>query len=203
MLNNTFKERLISVLEYSSKDPISAADEIEKRYGDERALLAADIDELCDISALSEQGAYLLRLCFAISSRRVTDRFRFGRLHTEEEILDYFKALFLSKTNESVYCMLFDEQNRAISCEFVTEGTINSTGVLPRKMLELAVKKKAKSLIVAHNHPGGHATASIDDINSTSTLLKMFSASGKNLLGHYIIAGDEHYKIETQNIRES
>ncbi len=203
MFDAVFKEKLLNVIKYSSKDSDAAIKRIEERYGAVKALFAADLDELSDISELGEQGAYLIRICFSLASRRVTDLFKFGRIHTEEEILEYFKALFLCKTNECVYCMFFDESGRTISCDFITEGTINSTDVLPRKMIELAIKKKAASMIIAHNHPGGIATASCEDIDVTGYILKLFSASGRKLLCHYVIAGNLHYKIDTVGVGEN
>lgn len=195
MLNADFKERLASVLAYASKDCDAAVIAIEERFSTVRSLLTASLDELSEIPGLGEQGAFLLRLSFELGARRVIDRFKFGKSHTEEEIIEYFKARFLCKTNETVYCMFLDERERAISCDFITEGTVSASDPLPRRMLEIAIKRRAKYVIVAHNHPGGISKSSPSDIRVTADIANLLLSSGKMLLCHYVIAGNEHEKI--------
>lgn len=196
MINADYLEALREALSFVTKDADRAVDAIKERFDSLHTLLATDIELLSEIPELGERGAYFLRVAFALASRRITDNFKFGRAHTEEEILNYFKALYLPIADETVYCMLFDESGRVISCEFISEGTVSSTDVLPRKMLQLAVKKRAASIIIAHNHPAGVSDASIEDVSATERVGRLFLASGKRVRCHYVIAGDKHTKID-------
>lgn len=198
MLNSGFVSALRESLAFVVSDPDAAIKAITDRYSSARTLLAADFEMLSDIPELGEQGAYFIRVAFALAARRVTDGFRFGRAHTEEEILDYFKALFLTETDEAVYCMFFDEAERPIACEFINEGTVSTASVLPRKILEVAIKKRAAGIIIAHNHPAGVADTSIEDITATERISSIFRSSGKRVICHYVISGDQHSKIDCQ-----
>lgn len=194
-MNNELKELLIPVLSVACDSPELAAQELSMRYGTLTRLAMADEFELSCIESVGRSGAHLLRLVFALSVRARIDGFKFGKKHTEEEIIDYFRALFLDLPNENVYCMLFDSEGKATSVEYIAEGTVNTTEVIPRKILEVAVKKSASKIIIAHNHPAGNPSPSVADINSTATITALLKASGREVICHYIVSGDTVQRI--------
>ena len=136
MLNSEFLSALRDSLLFVVSDADAAVNSINEQFDSAATLLAADFEMLASIPELGEQGACFMRLAVSIAARRASDGFKFGRAHTEEEIVEYFKAIFLTETSEVVYCLFFDEAGRAISCEFINEGTVTATEILPRKMLE-------------------------------------------------------------------
>jgi DNA repair protein RadC len=87
--------------------------------------------------------------------------------------------------------MCIDGADRIISCDLVGEGTVNMAGVIPRHMLETALRGKATGVIIAHNHPHGDASASDEDLNMTHMLYNLFYSSGIRLIEHYIASVDE------------
>ena len=196
MLNSEYLVALGEALSFVTKDSAAAVRAIDERFDSVSSLLATDVDVLSEIPELGECGAYFLRTAFAIAARRITDNFKFGRVHTEEEIVNYFKALYLPIADEAVYCMLLDGADKVISCEFISEGTVNTTDVLPRKMLELAIKKRASGIIIAHNHPAGVSEASTADVAATERISSLFISAGKRVICHYVIAGDSYSKID-------
>ena len=197
MMNGSH-DKLSRLLSYTSNTPDDAADNLISHFGGMQGIATADLDELSLVGGVGESGALLLRLVASLASRSVTDSFRFGKAHTEEEIADYFKALFMPLTNETVYAMLLDEAGRVTFCEFLGEGTVNSTSNLPRRVLELAVRRGARSVILAHNHPAGYARPSVEDIELTELLKRMFRDSGRRLLAHYVVAGNDVVAIDLE-----
>jgi len=200
MNGGKFYDALVRLLSYAVKEPERAATAIAARYRDFSALSAADYDELALVDGVGERGAQLLRLVLELQSRRETDKLKLMKKHTEEEIISYFRALFLPLVNETVFVMLLDESERVISCELVGEGTVNAASVLPRKVLELAVRKNAKSAVMAHNHPSGIPEPSVEDIATTERVAKLLSSAGKRLVCHYVFAGKEHGCIDVPEI---
>lgn len=194
------KKALITLLERINHNDESAAldaySELCGAYGNLSRLFAADFDELSRNGYLGERGAVLIKLVAALAARRVTDGFAFGKKHTEAQLLDYLKARFIDLSNETVYCLYFDDEGRTLACEFIADGTVNYTDVFPRRMLEFAIKHKASCAIVAHNHPKGRAEASLDDVKTTMNIASVFRDSGRRLLAHYVIVGSEHFKID-------
>ena len=192
-----FEKRLCDLLSFTEKDPHKVAHELAMRYITPERLAVADRTELVGTLGLSERTARLLRLSVTLASMAMTEGFTFGKAHTEEEILEFLKGLYFGVPNETVYMLILDGERRVLSLEFVGDGTVNSSGVLPRKMLELLLAdKKSACAILAHNHPGGFAKASVEDMEVTAKVASVFRSAGKELLCHYVIAGESCYKID-------
>ena len=196
MERSDFVRVLEGLLSYTVADPARAANDLADKYKNYENLAVIEYDELAAIESLGEGGANLIRLAYAVTSRRVTDKFKLGRPHTEEEILAFLKGLFYSLPNETVYVLLLDEARRVTFCEFLGEGTVNASSFMPRKVLELAVKRGARYAILAHNHPAGYAKPSVEDVAVTEMLKGLFASSGRELIGHYIFSGNEYHSID-------
>ncbi len=167
------------------------SEKLYKHFGSLSAIAEADTDALTSALSGNKNLALYIRLSNIISARRVTDRFVFGAKHTEDEIKEYFCALFMTVSVETVYIMSFDTAGKVISSDYVGEGTVNHSNVFPRKLLETALKRKARYAIIAHNHPGGYAEPSREDVDSTEILCELFRTSGIGLKAHYTVGGGE------------
>lgn len=196
MENNELYKSLLPILRYAVKEPEAVAERLVKRYGRFASLAATEYEELTNIEGVGERGANLIRVAMAIAARRETDKFKLGIVHTEEEIIAYLKALFYTLPNENIYILLLDVAGRVTFCAHLGEGTINTTSVIPRKILELAIKHDSNDVILAHNHPVGYTTPSREDIETTLLVKELLEKSGRRLVSHYIIAVDEYFKIE-------
>ena len=189
-------ERIAKILSFELKDPQIAANEIAECYPDIYSLAVADTDELARLEHVGDKGAHLLRLIMSLRSRVGADSFKLGRKHTEDEIVAFFKSVFFSLPNETVYMLLLDDKGRVKSCEFICEGTVNATSILPRKLLELMIKKNCRDAILAHNHPYGYARPSAEDVDTTARIASLLKSADRRLLAHYIIAGNEYCTVE-------
>ena len=195
-MNRSEFERLLSeLLSYAVKKPELAAHALVTKYKDMTTLASADGDELAATEHVGVAGAHLLRLTFALRSRRITDKYPMGRQYTEAEFREYLTALFFDSPNETVCAFFIDDRGRVAFSELLGEGTVNSMTVLPRKVLELSVKRGCRRIILAHNHPGGEAIASDEDIVATDHIAHLLSAAQRELVAHYIVAGNEVSKI--------
>ena len=74
---------------------------------------------------------------------------------------------YLREEYEVFYVICLDSQNRVNYAEMVHEGTINESPVYPRLIVETALRHKANSVILAHNHPGGSLNPSKADVDAT------------------------------------
>lgn len=193
--NEQFELALYNVMRYAVSDPGAAIKNISARYRNFPALITADINDLAHIESVGASGANLLCLFSALNSRKETDKFKFGCKHSEAEITDYLKALFMPMANETLYALLLDAARRVISSEYLGEGTVNSTTVVPRKILEVAVRKNASSIIIAHNHPMGFASPSAADLSTTEQIRELLQTMRIGLEAHYVVAYDEYTKI--------
>ena len=168
------------------KDAEALACTLLEKYSSVDNAMSASTEELIEL--IGRDAALLFKLSGALISRQITDAFAFGKVHTEEEIDSYFKALFLGASVERVYAMCFDECDRVLCCELISSGILNSSEMWPRKIVEVAIRAKAHSVTIAHNHPHGEAEASADDIAQTSAVYNTLSNVGMKLRSHVIVA---------------
>lgn len=86
-----------------------------------------------------------------------------------------------------------DKDLLRIACLF--RGTVNSCTFHPRDVFRFACLQNAASLIVAHNHPSGHAAPSIQDTDVTRQLLQGAKLMQIPIDDHLILAGDHYYSF--------
>ena len=143
------------------------------------------------VSCVGEKVAVYLKTASAVISRRICERFEMGVPHTRAEVADYFVGLYLVEDVEKVSVMLKDENDAVIDCRVVSEGTVNSSDILPRKIVQTAIAKGSKKIILAHNHPRGAAAPSEEDLKLTHGIADLLAMVGIRLEYHVIVAGME------------
>ena len=102
------------------------------------------------------------------------------------ELLEESKALFL------------DKKLGLMSVASISKGGFSETTIDLRLIFAIALKRRASSFILAHNHPSGILTPSRPDIQLT----RQFQAAGKimriPLEDHLIITKDSFYSIVSE-----
>ncbi|MBQ8321426.1 MAG: hypothetical protein IJX92_03575 [Clostridia bacterium] len=170
------------------------ADKLLLRFGTLEYIFQSGIDELS--AEVGEGAAGQIKILAAITSRRVTDSYKPYEVYSTEQILDYLKALYLYEPVEVVYLISLDKESAFIACDKVASGTVNCSEIIPRKMLEIAAKRGAKSVIIAHNHPRGKTRPSDEDMQLTCVMMRVFATSQIRLDAHYIISGQESSSVK-------
>ena len=169
------------------KDAGLISSKVLMRYRTIENSLDADADSLSRIAG--ESCAMFIKLLGYLSSRRKTDSFAMKCVHTPAEIAEYFKALFIGLSVENVYVMCIDSSGRVVSVERVSEGIVNSAEILPRRIVEIALKYSCAKVVLAHNHPFGRPEPSDDDLGMTRDIYELLRAVGIELSHHIIVAG--------------
>ncbi len=169
---------------------------LASKYGTLEHIAIADEEDIAELLS-DPRAASFIRVAISLTVRRVTDSFKLGKKHTESEIKNYLKALYLNVSVETVYLLCFDSQDRVISCDYMGDGTVNYSSVFPRKLIECAMKRNAASVTVAHNHPSGNSVPSPDDKATSSTLFDLFNSSRIKLKHNYVVAGGAVSEIPT------
>ena len=177
-----------SLLAYCiGKDSREKADLIMTKFLTVENAFSASFGEL---SALcGEKCAAYIKLLAYITSRRQTEKFRFGISHSKVEICDYLKALYIGESVEKTYLICFDKDGKTSGVHMLSEGTVNSSEILPRKAMEIAIGSSAATVSLAHNHPFGTTKPSSDDVNITKHFTSLFATCDIRLADHFIIAG--------------
>ena len=87
---------------------------------------------------------------------------------------------------EQVRLLILNGRNALVKDIILSNGSFNAAMASPREIFYNALKNKAVSIIVMHNHPSGDPTPSRERLIETGKLI------GIELLDH-IILGDNRY----------
>ena len=182
---------LVPVIKEGSQECVC---ELIKKYGTVSNVFCTDAYVLS--AEVGDNAALAIKLYAYLYGRSVTDSFVFGERTSRASVAAYFQGLYAGASVETVYVMLLDSEKRSISCEYVGEGTVNTSEILPRKIISQAMSAGASSVIIAHNHPLGIAEPSEDDVQLTASLATALSLVGKRLEYHVVVADHSAFIID-------
>jgi len=95
-----------------------------------------------------------------------------------------------------VNSFLLDSKNRVQRINTVSIGILDSSLVHPREVFKDAILASAASIIVAHNHPSGDPTPSIEDKRVTQRLYEAGQLLGIDLLDHIVIGDNKWVSLK-------
>lgn len=129
------------------------------------------------------------------------------RLNTENklEILSAsdvwnFCADIRSLQKEHFVAFYLDTQNCLIERQTISIGTLNSSLVHPREVLEPALSFHAASIIIAHNHPSGELEPSKEDREVTKRLVEAGKIIDIDVIDHIILSKTGYLSFQQKNL---
>ena len=166
------------------------------KFGSLSAVFDATYEELISVDGISEHSATLIKLIPALLNRYSADKNR-EKLNVSslDKAGEYLVNRYAGIDVETVFLMLLDNKNDLIDCVKIHEGSVNSSAITTRVLVETALYKRASSVILAHNHPRGIALPSSDDLFTTRTVKNAFDAVGVDMLAHIIVANNSYRDI--------
>jgi len=102
------------------------------------------------------------------------------------------------RSEEVFYLICLDSRLRVLYPALISEGTVKDALVHPRKVVESAVRHKAASVILAHNHPAGSVTPSAHDHKLTRSLVQALGGINVQVVDHVIVAGELIYSFSRE-----
>ena len=112
------------------------------------------------------------------------------RLGSVDEIGFYLTDMIGDKNYESLYMLCLDNSNKILDFVEVERGSVSSSAINVRKVLETAIRHNAEKVVLAHNHPSGLTTPSQEDIEMTAMFKDAFSAMTIKMIDHIIVGGN-------------
>ncbi len=175
------------------RDTNEIAHTLLKKYGSFSGVLEADPKDLATTPGVGENSAILLSLIPSLARIYLKDRWGARpTLNSTATAGEYILALYAGRTYEVFYLLCLDAQYHVIYPALVHEGTIDQAPVYPRLVVETALRHKAHSVILAHNHPGGSPTPSPQDIEVTKRIRAALEPLSISVIDHIIAAGEQY-----------
>ncbi|HCC34135.1 MAG TPA: hypothetical protein DEQ02_00250 [Ruminococcaceae bacterium] len=207
-LDSFEKHNILELLLFYSiarRDTNETAHRLIGAFGSLSAVLDAPYEELVKIKGISENTACLLKMIPGLSRAYQDDKYNSGELivNSTEAAGDYLLHKYIGINHEVTSLLSMDGKGAVRNWSVVSEGSVNAAEVSTRKVVEIALRHNATSVIIAHNHPSGIALPSRQDIATTEKLVKALDAVGIFLVDHIILAdGDYVSMADSESLKD-
>lgn len=152
-----------------------------------------DTEELLKIPGIGMAKTTLLSAAFEFVRRRIKPE---GiKIRFPSDVIPVIKHL-TDRKQEYFITVSLNGANEVINVRVVTIGLVNKTQVHPREVFADVITDRASALVVAHNHPSGDLTPSMEDIQITEVLADAARLLGIKLLDHLIISHKGYYSFQ-------
>lgn len=178
-------------------DTNETAHELLARFGTIDGVLEASADELLATPGVGENAAVLLKLIPTLAKRYLAAKNSIGSiLASTEDAGDFLLPRFLGERDETVLLVCMDTKMKVVSCRKIASGDVSVAHLSIRKVVEQALAQNAPYVILAHNHIGGFALPSVEDVNATLQLRDALSLVGVTLIDHIVVSGDDFVSMK-------
>jgi len=180
---------------------LQLAQEIVARFGCLKQLSEATVEELCQIRGMGTAKAIQLKasLCLGMRVSRHVASPKY-RIENPLNAYNLVKDDIVHEKRELFVVILQDVKGYVITHQIVAIGTLSNALVHPREVFYPAVRHKAASIILVHNHPSGDPTPSQDDIVVTEQLIGVGRMMGIPVNDHLIVGAGRYVSLRQQGI---
>lgn len=180
----------------SRQDTNPIAHRLIERFGSLSGVFGASFQELCQVEGVGEHAATFLTLIPQVSRFYMVQQSKPGTiLRTIEQCGSFMQHYFHGREIETVFMLCLDAKCKALCCKMVGEGSVSSANVPIRRIVEIALSAKASTVVLAHNHPGGLAIPSGDDIVATQKIADALKTVDIILADHLVFSKDDYVSI--------
>lgn len=184
---------LFYAIPYRDTNPL--AHKLLSEYGSLSAVFDAK-PQILRAAGYSDNVIGLLKLIPEVSRLYHMDKTQNrSKIIETNKLCEYFEPRFIGKTDEVLYLLLLDSKNKEVFSGIISQGTVKESSFSVRKIIQLAMTYDATSAVIAHNHPGGMALPSLDDIRTTKVVTNALHVVGVELLDHIIVSDDDSVSL--------
>lgn len=183
------------------QDVKEEAKEIINKFGSVKGFFDADPEELKKVKLVKDKAVTLIRFIKEISAlyhRQLAEEIPLSQ--SKEELIQYSinKLGFLKE--EEFWLISLDSKYAIITENLISKGLSDRTPIYPRKIIEIAMKHGAYSILLLHNHPNGNPQASEQDITITKAIDIPARVLNISIYDHIIVANNKHFSFRDNKL---
>ena len=185
------------------KDTKPIAKELLNKFKNLDNVFKADFDKLSAVDGLGKNSIAFLKLIGELPSIIYKDELKNKKLINKETLkisnkdilLKYLRNKIGYEEIEKFYVIYLSSSNEILDFIESSSGTLDRSSVYPREIYAKVIELKAKSIIIAHNHPSDNSTPSKSDIELTNEIAKGLKNFGALLIEHIIITKNSYFSF--------
>lgn len=184
-----------------AKPVLQLAQEILAQFGSLAQLAEATVEELQQIKGIGTTKAIQFKAALSLGLRLSRQVILPGtRLDQPTSVYHLLKDVIRDEKRELFIVILQDVKQCLICYEVVSVGTLSNSLVHPREVFYPAIRHKAASLILAHNHPSGDPEPSLQDYRVTELLIEAGQLIGIPINDHLIIGHQGYVSLRKKGV---
>jgi DNA repair protein RadC len=153
------------------------------------------------VKGIGETKAITIVAALELGRRRQSSEVKEKEKFTSSR--DIFEAIYpmlADKQHEEFWILLLNRANKLIEKILISTGGLTGTVADVRMIFEHAIKSKATSVILSHNHPSGNLSPSQTDIDLTKKMVKAGETLDIKVLDHIIIGDNRYYSFADEGM---
>ncbi|MBO4630302.1 MAG: DNA repair protein RadC [Lentisphaeria bacterium] len=183
------------------RDVKPVARELLEQFHDLQGVLDADLDKLCQVKGLGKNSALLITLIRSFCTRYLETRTNNRDvLDSPAAVRDYARMRLSAYTEEAMLLIFLNVRNHIINTEIVSKGSVDTVVIFPKIIIQEALKNKAASLILVHNHPSGITKPSKEDVDFTMKVRRLLAPLEIGLLDHLVVSQYDSFSFVEHGI---
>jgi len=183
------------------RSALGLAELLLSQFNGLRGVATASIEELSRIKGVGPVKAVQIAAAVELGKR-------LAAVHPEErpvirspqDVANLLLPELRDAKKEHFKSLLLDTKNRLLKIATVSVGILDSSLVHPREVFKDAIAVSAASLIVAHNHPSGDPSPSVEDTRITKRLAESGELLGIDLLDHIILGENRWISLKERGV---
>ncbi len=150
----------------------------------------------------NEQGLYHIQGCVkpeeivstaaTILLDELTDR---EALTAPTDVAQFLQLALAQEKNEVFSAIFLNNKHKVLGFETLFNGTIDSSAVYPRVVVQRALDCNAAAIIFAHNHPSGCSEPSTADRQITKRLKDALALIDVRVLDHFVVSRSDYVSL--------
>ena len=163
----------------------------------------ATVQELMQIKGIGISQAGKILACLELSKRLIERNGlekKVNPITSPDNLFEQIKNKVSNYYKEHFFVCSLDTRNNLIAVDEISVGTLTASLVHPREAFEVAIKRHAAHIIIAHNHPSGETDPSEDDLKITKRLVDAGKIMGVEVLDHIIITSKSYLSFKEKSI---
>jgi DNA repair protein RadC len=156
-------------------------------------LAGLPIEDLVSLHGIGQAKALRFKAAIEIARRIPFETVpKDSKIENSQDAFRMLAANLGDLAHEEFWLILLNRRSKVLSKVRISQGGLTSTVVDPRVVFSEALKVKASSIIVAHNHPSGSLNPSQADVDLTRKLVDAGKLLDIQLIDHLIISGNNY-----------
>jgi len=174
------------------------------RFGNLKAVLDANPDELKEIVGVTDHTATLFKLFTEVMSRYQQATAAPGvAVNSVEDAGELLRGCFVGAQNEKVYLLSVDAKGRMLAIDTISSGSADAVLLDQRRIVQTALRRRASQVFLAHCHVSGLAVPSDEDIWATQRLRMTLEMLHIRLTDHLVFADDDYLSMAQSGLMEN